>query len=178
MAGSRWARIDVQLARNPKVRQLRDAGDLALFVCSILYCAAELTDGFVARRALDVLTTDARLTRRNVLARAARLCTAGLWVEVEGGWLLSGFVEHNRQATRAYVEAERAAWRDRQAEHRALSRRDRSAHHGVTDRGVTGTTRHDTYDTHTQHWSPSAEPNGVGPIIEQMAEQWRLDDAT
>jgi hypothetical protein len=163
MAGTRWAKVDVQLARNPKVRRLRDSGDLALYVCSILYCAEQMTDGVVERAVLDGLASDARCARRRVLDRAARLCTADLWRPIEVGWYVTGFVEYNRQSTRAYVEAARASWRQRQAEHRAASQRDELNGHGVTERDVTGTRREVYVNT------PSTLLAKVPPVVEQLS---------
>lgn len=72
------------------------AGDRAgwLFVCGLCYSNEHLTDGFVARYALPAVAPGVR----NPEAQAARLVTAGLWHEVEDGWRIHDYQEHQRSA--------------------------------------------------------------------------------
>jgi hypothetical protein len=157
MAGYRWFRLDAQLLSNPKLEQLREPADVLLFVSMVAHCTRELTDGYVSDRALRGCAIDARASARGAPDRARRLHAAGLIEPTTDGWYVTGYADHNPQALRANVERGREHLRRRQAAWRA-------ARNGVTN--ADDTTRHDSNNTHTQHWSPTEPPsNGVTPPI-------------
>lgn len=99
---------------------------VALYARAGSWSAHHLTDGLVPSTALPLLTT--------ATEAPAQLCEVGVWKRTRGGFQ---FVDWPREASRAYVEAKREAWRRRQANRRssddAMSRRDsRVSHAGVT----------------------------------------------
>lgn len=108
-----WVRIDEGFPEHPKVIA---AGPLAswLHVCAIAYCNRQLTDGFISAAVLPRLS-DGRRTR----SHAAILVDVGLWEVVDGGWLIHDFLTY--QPSKAKVEAERSAARERMAHARSRS---------------------------------------------------------
>jgi hypothetical protein len=122
MAGTRWVRLDVDYFRNPKTLAAgRDGRDLHL--ASICWVGAQLTDGVIPGAAVPMICRDAGVDGQAVGLAVA----AGLWTPNGGAsYELHDFI--NMNGSRADVEREREAWRERQRRARA-SRRDR----GVTD---------------------------------------------
>lgn len=109
-----WLRLDDNFADHPKVKNLTDQA-YRLFVDLANYMARYNTDG--------------RLTWREVEAHknaeyAIELVEARLWEETDYGYYVPGFLQRN--PTKAKVEAERAAARERQSRRRSQgkSRRD------------------------------------------------------
>lgn len=92
-----WAKFDLDMADHPKILPLSDAAFRA-FIESVLWSRKQLTDGFLAKR-----YTVARWS----LAVARELLDSDpekpLWVEVEGGYQIRDFDQH--QETKASVEA-------------------------------------------------------------------------
>jgi hypothetical protein len=117
MAGSRWVKIDTSYLRNPKVTAVTSGARL-LHLASILYTADQLTDGHIPARMLPELAGQAGLSRKTTGSRVAELVTRQLWVPNGDGWDIHDYQLMNPQAMRVAVEAERAAWRDRQTRHR------------------------------------------------------------
>jgi hypothetical protein len=132
-----WVRIDDQFPEHPKVAQ---AGPLAIAmqVAALCYCNRKLTDGFVprsiARRLLDFEVVDAEgrlwhisrgcgMVGEDVDAAwvIELLVDAGMWEEVPGGFMIHDF--HDYQPTKADVDGEREAARERMRNLRANRKR-------------------------------------------------------
>jgi hypothetical protein len=125
-----WVKLDDAFPSHPKALA---AGPEAcwLYVVALCHAKHHLTDGCVSRA---VVLSLLRRPERQVLALAARLVAARLW-EAEGeDYRIHNYAERN--LTRAEVESERSAWRERQQRRRApdMSRRDIR----VTPPAVTG----------------------------------------
>lgn len=107
-----WVRLDDKFPDHPKIER---AGERAawLFVCGLCYCAEHLTDGHIPESKAHRLTDGAK-------TRAAKLVEVGLWVKVDDGYLIPGYLEYQPSAEK--VKAERSAAADRMR-----TRRDRSA---------------------------------------------------
>lgn len=97
-----WVKLDVRFFHHPKVVQCSAVAQLAA-VAGIAYCGANRTDGFIPAAALGMLTT-AKVTARH----AAELVTVGLWEQVDGGWMVRGYLD----AQRSREEAERRTRRE------------------------------------------------------------------
>jgi hypothetical protein len=97
-----WFRIDDNFAFHPKVLATNNAA-LGLWVRAGAWSAQQLTDGFVPANVVPTLGG-----RRK---DADSLVACGLWRETDGGWLFHEW--HERQPTKASVETERAADRER-----------------------------------------------------------------
>jgi hypothetical protein len=108
--------LDVDRFRNPKTLAAgRDGRDLHL--ASICWVAAQLTDGNIPAQAVPAICYDAGVDQ----AAVGLAVGAGLWIPNGGtSYELHDFV--NMNGSRADVEREREAWRERQR--RARSRRD------------------------------------------------------
>jgi len=114
MAGYRWARLDVDYFRNPKIVAVSRDAQL-LHLASILHCCAQMTDGQIADRTLTDLSQTVHIDVRWARRRATELVDAGLWKPNEWGWTLHDFDAMNPQAMRAIVERDRAMARERLA---------------------------------------------------------------
>lgn len=126
MADAPWVAINVDYWRNPKVAS---AGFLAatMNLAAIAYCAEQLTDGFVPYGVVGMLAAPMQNyvydppmpkgalcgpgpTHEGAHDFADRLVDAGLWEEVEGGWLIVNYLDH--QPSRVEVEARKAQARE------------------------------------------------------------------
>lgn len=118
-----WARFEDTFTSHPKV--LKAGGDAAwLFVCAVIHCNRHLTDGVVDRAIVPALSD-----RKRPLELAARLEAVGLFDPHPDGWTVHDY--HEYQASRAKVEAQRSAARDRMS--RARSQRVRANSDGTSD---------------------------------------------
>jgi hypothetical protein len=108
-----WVRLDDAFPEHPKVIEV--GGDAAwLHVCALAYCNRNLTDGKITEGALP------RLSDRRHPAKLARLLVAvGLWDETDGGWVIHDYLDF--QPSKAKVDAERRAARERMANNRNRS---------------------------------------------------------
>ena len=107
-----WVKVEQSYLRHPKVARLSPEAKL-LHLASILWTAEHLQDGYVPATALRQLCDDVPIASRWRRHYAVALVSAGLWDEVEDGWIVHDFDEHNHSSTRAVVEQERAATRER-----------------------------------------------------------------
>lgn len=129
-----WFKVDDGLHSHRKVLSIprRDrVAALGLWVIAGSWCADNLTDGKVP----DYMLTEWAATTR----QARALCVAGMWVEVEGGYLFHEWSHAGRQPTRAEVEENRESERKRKAEWRMsqrLSQRDTGRTDSGTDSGT------------------------------------------
>lgn len=113
--------IDVSYLRHPKLRGVSGPARL-LHLASILWTAEHLTDGFVPVTALRQLYDDANIAARHGQRHVVELTTGRLWEQATDGFLVHDFADHNWSSTRAVVEANRLANRERQRRKRAHDR--------------------------------------------------------
>lgn len=118
-----WIKLDDSFSEHPKVVQ---AGDRAawLFVCGLLYASRTLSNGFVPASQVSRLCA-----LRDAQALAKRLTSVGLWVEVEDGYVIHDYLEHQRSA--AQVKEERRKSAERVKRHRAKGNADVTPLHPV-----------------------------------------------
>lgn len=100
---------------NEKVQELARSGrmdSVGAFCMALAYCGDHLTDGFVPRRAMLYVigATDEQLQA---------LCDVGMLEEIEEGWLIHDYTEHNR--TREQVLHARADAKERKSKSRCHS---------------------------------------------------------
>lgn len=132
-----WGRLDDQANGNPKLLALSDPA-WRMWGCALIYCQAQLTDGFVPAVAIHTFGVQAR-DKEKV---ADELCAvqvrgrAPLWAKVEGGYAVHDYLEWND--SRDVVLAKRSKDRKRKGFHDDSSRNP----HG-TER-ESGRTRHGT----------------------------------
>ena len=108
-----WGRLDDQANGNPKLLALSDAA-WRMWGCALIYCQAQLTDGFIPASAIHTFGVKAR-DKEKV---AAELCAvqvrgqAPLWTRVEGGYQSHDYLEWNdgREAVLAKRSKERKRW--------------------------------------------------------------------
>lgn len=90
-----WVRLDTAFPSNPKLLAMvaeKDGHRAGLvYVCSLGYCGAHGTDGFIPREALPFIHARP--------ADAARLVRHGFWHEQPGGWLVNGWDEFQESST-------------------------------------------------------------------------------
>lgn len=98
-----WVKFSDDTPTHPKVVGLSDHA-LACWFRALCYSAQHLTDGRVPDAAAKILAT-----KRTVWGELEQ---AGLAHRNGAGWTLHDYTDY--QPTKASVEAERAAWRDRQ----------------------------------------------------------------
>lgn len=87
-----WLRVLTSVARNRKFVKA-GPGPSWLWICGLAYCQEGLTDGFIPDEALDYLGV------KSARGMVKHLVSAGLWDEVEGGWRVHDYLEHNRSAS-------------------------------------------------------------------------------
>lgn len=96
-----WTKIDDQFYDHPKVIAAGPLG-VALFVCSLSYCARHLTDGFItatqAKRLIDV---------GDPLEVAAQLVAVGLWERRDGGYQVHDYLDYNPSAVQVKAQREK-----------------------------------------------------------------------
>lgn len=109
-----WVRLDDTFPEHPKVEQV---GPLAgwLHVCALCYCNRNLTDGFIPAARVPKL---ADIPKPSTHVR--QLIRAGMWLETEGGYQIHDFLKY--QPSKAKVEAEREAAKERMAAIRAAKK--------------------------------------------------------
>jgi hypothetical protein len=119
-----WVRIDDKFAMHPKVAAL-DPGlrafAIELHLAGLCYCAQYLTDGLVPAGQVTRLA-DFSAHGVDVASVAGALVRVGLWERAPGGHAIHDYLQYN--PSRARVEKEREAWKERQAKSRDASRRD------------------------------------------------------
>lgn len=122
-----WVRFDDQFPTHRKVEGLSD-GAFRLHVTAIFWCARNLTDGWVPQNDLS-MAAPRTCNRPEKLVH--QLVTRGVWHEpghdcpdcpaISDGWVIHDYLEF--QPSKADVEAERAANRERQRKWRDRQRR-------------------------------------------------------
>lgn len=153
-----WFKVDDTFAFHPKALAASNSA-LGLWVRAGSWCAANLTGGHVPRHMVGTLGAQKR--------DAARLVDAGLWRETDDGYLFHGWDEF--QPSKADIEAERAANRERQRRYRAAQRgSETSEDHGNS-----------TADAPQTHRSPTADapqPNTRGTFTAPQLIPVAVDD--
>lgn len=158
-------KLDVHFADHPKVIGLPEPA-VVLWVASIAYANRHMTDGLVPRPVIPRLWPLA-----DPHAAVAELVKTRLWHEVDGGYEIHDFLDHNRSRAerQAQREAARRGNRERQQRHRDRQRdawpkpdRDPPARNarddGVTTGGVT--------------------PSGNGAVTGRRGEESREEEST
>ncbi|MCU1483672.1 MAG: hypothetical protein JWN67_418 [Actinomycetia bacterium] len=158
-----WAKLDDGFVDHPKVDPLSD-GAFRLHVAGIVMCSRLLTDGFVAH---DRAT---RLVPRFKKSQLGELEAAGLWVRVEGGWLIHDYLDFNPGAEQ--VKADRAKAAERQRRWKA-SRRGDGVTNAVSD-GVTNAAP--TRPGPKGLGSGGTSPRAVEPPAPPSAAGWAATD--
>jgi len=100
-----YARIDDRWDEHPKFVDL-DLAAFGLMACAIVYSNRQLTDGFIPDKAVRSFGACGKGPKI-----AERLVAAGIWIRVDAGYEIVGFLDHN--FSRAEVEAKRASDRNR-----------------------------------------------------------------
>ncbi|MCI2421487.1 hypothetical protein MOQ72_29040 [Saccharopolyspora sp. K220] len=141
---------------------------VALYARAASWSACHLTDGHVPTAALPLFTA-------NHEQASAELVERKVWRRARGGFQ---FADWPKQASRAYVEAKREAWRLRQQKTRSsqggMSRRDTH----VTHAGVTSGVPDESQRPYSTSSSKKESPNGdsyKGRNSAELAPQSRLD---
>jgi hypothetical protein len=125
-----WGRLDDGANGNAKLLALSDAA-WRMWGCGVIYCQANLTDGFIPRHAIE--TWGVRAKNKPAIAR--ELCTAlipgkaPLWHEVEGGYRMHDY--HDWNDAKEEIEAKREknkARKERWIKRRQDSSGTRSGH--------------------------------------------------
>ena len=97
-----WARIDDRANSDAKLLALSDSA-YRLWVAGLIFCNFNLTDGFIPSEALQYLGV------KSAQHLVKHLVSAGLWDEVEGGWEVHDYLNHNKSASEVRrTQAERA----------------------------------------------------------------------
>lgn len=100
-----WVKLDDQFFRNPKALAAGKDGR-ALYLAGVCFCAAQLTDGWLATEALPGVAADA-----GVKVSVARLLErVGLWEQGVGGFWIHDYLKYNPPAERVRdLRAKKAA---------------------------------------------------------------------
>jgi hypothetical protein len=101
-----WFKGDDNLPNNHKLENLTVHAKF-LYVCSLAYCARNLTDGALTARAVRIVRAECPATAKHV----GELADAGLWDRTGDGYLVHDYLDYNPR--REQVLAERAAAKDR-----------------------------------------------------------------
>lgn len=96
-----FAPIDVHFDEHPKFAQL-ELEHFGLMACALAYCNRVLSDGFVP----DKTVRGFGASTKNIKA-AERLVVDGIWIRVDGGYRIVGYLEHN--LSKADIEERRKA---------------------------------------------------------------------
>src|SRR3990167_2110813 len=87
-----WIKVESSVARNRKFVKAGPAPSW-LWLCGLAYCQEGLTDGFIPTEALSFLGV------KPARPLASPLVLARLWVDVDGGWQVHDYLEHNKPAS-------------------------------------------------------------------------------
>jgi len=103
-----YVQIDDSIYDHPKYADL-ELEHIGLIVCGVTYCNRHLTDGFVPAAVVRRFGSSGKGTRY-----VAALVAKGLWREVDGGYEIVGYLDHNAPREevlrrRAELSAKRAA---------------------------------------------------------------------
>lgn len=85
--------LDASYPQDPKILDLEDERSELLFIRSLAYSKAHLTDGLIHRRALHQIAPCADEVHADVLA--ADLVRTGLWTVTDRGWRVTSWLKRN-----------------------------------------------------------------------------------
>jgi len=102
-----WVKLDTSILTDPDIVGLTD-GAFRTYINGLAYCGEHLTDGLITTKGLRVIRAEA----------VDNLTECGLWVEVDGDFVVRNYLEH--QQSRSHVEETREKARKR-AESRRTS---------------------------------------------------------
>lgn len=129
-----WLKIDDGMGSHKKTRRLIKKGTnsaglaaFGLHALALLHASEYLTDGFVEAEFVAETLDDARVRGKNRALLVELLVAGGQWEEVEGGWNIHDYLDHNPSKT------EVQARRQKESERKARGRRTESAR---TDAGI------------------------------------------
>jgi hypothetical protein len=145
-----WFRVDDTFATHPKAVAAGNAA-LGLWVRAGSWSGQQLTEGYIPSSVVLLLGG-----RRST---AEQLVRAGLWVKVEGGYQFHQWEQAN--PTRAQVEADREAARQRQKRARDRAQQNRTSRRDTTGI-VTDMSRRDSRVTSTVSHGP---PDPTRPVL-------------
>jgi hypothetical protein len=99
-----WVKLDDQFFLNPKSVSAGKDGR-ALYLAGLCYCASQLTDGFIATKALPMIAASAgvKISQARVLERF------GLWEEGIGGFWVHDYLTYNPKASEVRALREKKA---------------------------------------------------------------------
>lgn len=113
-----WARIDDGANSNAKILALSDPA-FRLWACGLIYCQANLTDGFIPSHAVKAFGVRAANVAKITLELTQSLIPgkSPLWHVVTGGWQVHDFLDWNDSRDDVIAGRERAKqrtkhWRD------------------------------------------------------------------
>lgn len=134
-----WFKIDDGFHCHPKVLEAGNEA-VGLYARCGSWASQQLTNGFVP-------TSIALLYGGRELAAA--LVDVGMWVPVDGGWLMHDYLDYNPSKDQVQADRAAAAERQKRARERAKAARDAKeaayARHGVTHGVTTGVTDGDSH---------------------------------
>jgi len=113
-----WGRLDDQANGNAKLLALSDAA-WRMWGCGLIYCQANLTDGFIPDHAIHTFG----VRERNKEKVAAELCASlvpgrgALWHKVDGGYQVHDYLDWNEARDKVMADRNRA--RKRLEKHRS-----------------------------------------------------------
>jgi hypothetical protein len=99
-----WVKLDDGFPDNPKVDAL-SCPAFRLYVSGLCHAARVLTDGFVDSRRVH------RLVPNYEASHTAELVDAGLWMTVDGGWMVNDYLKYNPSKAKVEQDRERSAER-------------------------------------------------------------------
>lgn len=106
-----WARIDDRANSDAKLLALSDSA-YRMWVAGLIFCQANLTDGFIPKDAIQTFGVRAR--NKTALVRELTKAVLGkrpLWQAVDGGWMFNDF--HDWNDSREVVLKKRAKGKNR-----------------------------------------------------------------
>lgn len=104
MAKGMYVPLDVNYLRDQKIRRAGPDAEL-LYLRGLAHAKGGSTEGRIDDFDLDVVAVGLSRVRQ----RVASLVEHGLWIEVEGGWLISGWSKWNK--SNKQLEADKEAKR-------------------------------------------------------------------
>ena len=154
---------------NEKVQELARSGRMdavGVFCMALTYCGDHLTDGFIPRRAMLYVIG---ATGEQVNA----LCDVGMLEEIEEGWLIHDYTEHNR--TREQVLHARADAKERKSKSRChstvttVSQRDMRVTSGQTPEHQNTRTQKKEKEEYSSSFSKEISPTEYADMAEKDA---------
>lgn len=189
-----WGRLDDRANGNAKLLALSD-GAWRMWGCALIYCQANLTDGFVPEHAIHTFGVRAE-DKPGIADELCRALVPGkgpCWHRVEGGYRVHDYLDWNDTREDILREREKSndrkrRWRDRHshadgdADGTAPETRSEQTSTTTTTTTTTGTTTRPT--TRREITASSAPPADaapallVFPTVGNGGTEWRLTEAT